>query len=457
MRAAGVNFVDGLFVQGKYQIKPPLPFTPGGEVAGDVVAVGEGVDRVAVGDRVLAMPWLGGYASPRGAGRRRRRPDPRRLSYGQAAALVQSYGTMLFSFTRRTQLQAGRVGARARRRRGIGLAAIDVARHLGARVIAAASSEDKLAAAAAAGAEATIAYETEDLKARARELSGGGVDVVVDPVGDRFADPALRALGWMGRYLVIGFAGGEIPRLPGQPGAAQQPHPGRRRLGRVDDARPGRQPGPAGRADGAGRLRRAPPGRAAPSTRSTTSCGASPTCRTARWPARSSSSPERRRRAARQAPAVQVLVLGDEREAELLVAAGPRERRSPASGPRWRRRRPSSTRAVARRGAWSHLAEHGRRQHVVVRGAHHGEPPEVDGRAHPQVVAEEHVAGEPVAVDERDLAGLLGAGRGEDRRDPRVQVVERTGGEHRAGPLELQREALGQEVAPPLGPAAAPR
>ena len=97
---------------------------------------------------------------------------------------------------------------------GIGLAAIDVARHLGARVIAAASSEEKLAAARAAGAEATIAYETEDLKVRARELSGGGVDVVVDPVGDRFADPALRALGWMGRYLVIGFAGGEIPRLP---------------------------------------------------------------------------------------------------------------------------------------------------------------------------------------------------------------------------------------------------
>ena len=97
---------------------------------------------------------------------------------------------------------------------GIGLAAIDVARHLGARVIAAASSEEKLAAARAAGAEATIAYETEDLKVRARELSGGGVDVVVDPVGGRFADPALRALGWMGRYLVIGFAGGEIPRLP---------------------------------------------------------------------------------------------------------------------------------------------------------------------------------------------------------------------------------------------------
>lgn len=214
VRAAGVNFVDGLFVQGKYQIKPPLPFTPGGEVAGDVVAVGDDVDGIGVGDRVLAMPWLGGFAThvevPGGAVV----PIPGDLSYGQAAALVQSYGTMLFSLTRRIHVREGEwvlvLGAGG----GIGLAAIDVARHLGARVIAAASSDDKLAAATKAGAEATIAYEREDLKVRAREISGGGVDVVVDPVGDRFADPALRALTWMGRYLVIGFAGGEIPKLP---------------------------------------------------------------------------------------------------------------------------------------------------------------------------------------------------------------------------------------------------
>ncbi len=213
VRAAGVNFVDGLFVQGRYQIKPPLPFTPGGEVAGDVVAVGSGVDGVAVGDRVLAMPWLGGFAThvevPVGAVV----PIPGDLTYGQAAALIQSYGTMLFSLTRRTHVVPGEwvlvLGAGG----GIGLAAIDVARHLGARVIAAASTDDKLAAATKAGAEATIAYEREDLKERAREISGGGVDIVVDPVGDRFADPALRALKWMGRYLVIGFAGGDIPML----------------------------------------------------------------------------------------------------------------------------------------------------------------------------------------------------------------------------------------------------
>ncbi|MGK2949014.1 MAG: NADPH:quinone oxidoreductase family protein [Acidimicrobiales bacterium] len=214
VRAAGVNFVDGLFVQGKYQIKPPLPFTPGGEVAGDVVAVGDGVDPVAVGDRVLAMPWLGGFASQVEVAAGAVVPIPGDLSYGQAAALVQSYGTMLFSLTRRTTVTPGEwvlvLGAGG----GIGLAAIDVARHLGARVIAAASSDDKLAAAREAGAEATIAYEAEDLKVRAREISDGGVDIVVDPVGDRFADPALRALRWMGRYLVIGFAGGEIPHLP---------------------------------------------------------------------------------------------------------------------------------------------------------------------------------------------------------------------------------------------------
>jgi NADPH2:quinone reductase len=167
-----------------------------------------------VGDRVLAMPWLGGFASHVVLPAASVVPIPGDLGYGQAAGLVQSYGTMLFSLTRRTHVAEGEwvlvLGAGG----GIGLAAIDVARHLGARVIAAASTPDKLAAAQAAGAEATIDYEREDLKARARELSGGGVDVVVDPVGDKHAEPALRALRWMGRYLVIGFAGGDIPQLP---------------------------------------------------------------------------------------------------------------------------------------------------------------------------------------------------------------------------------------------------
>ncbi len=214
VRAAGVNFVDGLFVQGLYQIKPPRPFTPGSEVAGVVTALGEGVDGVAEGDRVLATTWLGGYASHVVVAADQVVPVPGQLTDGQAAAMIQSYATMLFAFTRRTTVAAGEwvlvLGAGG----GIGLAAIDVARHLGARVIAAASSEDKRALALAAGAEAVVDSSTEDVKARAREISGGGVDVVVDPIGGDAAEAALRALGWMGRYVVIGFAAGDIPRLP---------------------------------------------------------------------------------------------------------------------------------------------------------------------------------------------------------------------------------------------------
>jgi NADPH2:quinone reductase len=216
VRAAGVNFVDGLFVQGLYQIKPPTPFTPGSEVAGVVSALGDGVDGVAVGDRVMVQCGLGGYAEQLVAGARSLVPIPDALTFGQAATLVQSYATMLFAFTRRTTVVAGEsvlvLGAGG----GIGLAAIDVARALGLRPIAAASSADKLALATAAGAapEDVIDTSTDDVKARARELGGGGVDLVVDPVGGDLAEPALRALRVGGRYVVIGFASGDIPRLP---------------------------------------------------------------------------------------------------------------------------------------------------------------------------------------------------------------------------------------------------
>ena len=215
VRAAGVSFVDGLIVGGGYQVKPALPFTPGLTVAGDVVETGEGAGPVAVGDRVAATSMaLGGYASHRvvRAGSLNLVPDG--VAYDIAATAVESYATMVFALTRRTTVTPGEwllvLGAGG----GIGLAAVDVARSLGARVIAAAASETKRAAALAAGAEAAVDYETEDLKARVREITGGGADLVVDPVGDRYAEPALRALRPFGRYLVIGFAGGSIPRLP---------------------------------------------------------------------------------------------------------------------------------------------------------------------------------------------------------------------------------------------------
>ena len=212
--AAGVNFVDALFVGGTYQIKVPPPFTPGSEVAGTVTAVGPGVELVAVGDRVLSSVGLGGYASHAVLDALRVTRIPDALELATAAALVQSYCTAWFALKRRTTVRPGEsvlvLGAGG----GVGLAAIDVARSMGARVIAAASSDAKLQSAVAMGAAETIAYETEDLKARARELSEGGVDVVIDPVGGPHTDPALRALGVFGRLVVIGFAAGEFASVP---------------------------------------------------------------------------------------------------------------------------------------------------------------------------------------------------------------------------------------------------
>jgi len=212
--AAGLNYVDALFARGEYQIKPPLPFVPGSEIAGSVRAVGEGVDGFAPGDRVLAMTGVGGFAECALVGAAAAVPVPDALSYGQAATFVQSYSTALFALRERGRLREGEsllvLGAAG----GVGRAAIDVGRALGARVIAAASTDEKLAACRVLGADECIRYSDEDLKSRARELAGGGVDVVFDPVGDAFSEPALRALGYDGRLLVIGFAGGEIPRVP---------------------------------------------------------------------------------------------------------------------------------------------------------------------------------------------------------------------------------------------------
>ena len=214
VRAAGVNFVDGLICQGRYQMKPATPYVPGGELAGVVSAVADDVSRLAVGNRVMAMNGFGAFAEQVAVNAVSVESIPSSLGFGQAAAFIQSYSTAWFTMTRRTSVQEGEwvlvLGAGG----GIGLAAVDVAVALGAKVIAAASSPEKLAAATAMGATATIAYEDEDLKTVAREISGGGVDLVIDSVGGRHSEPALRAMKRFGRLCVIGFASGPIASIP---------------------------------------------------------------------------------------------------------------------------------------------------------------------------------------------------------------------------------------------------
>jgi NADPH:quinone reductase len=214
VEAAGVNFVDGLIVQGRYQFTPPLPHTPGTEVAGVIATVGKDVQTLVPGQRVVALPAMGGYASQVAVPASAAVPIPDSLTAGQAAGLVQSYATVLYAFTRRTVVRPGEwvvvLGAGG----GVGLAATDLATALGAKVVACASSTAKLALATAAGAVATIGYEDADLKTAIRDVTGGGADVVVDPVGGAKAEAALRAMRWEGRYLVIGFAAGDIPRFP---------------------------------------------------------------------------------------------------------------------------------------------------------------------------------------------------------------------------------------------------
>lgn len=226
VRAAGVNYVDALFVEGRYQIKPPLPFVPGSEVAGVVVEVGPDTDAPDVGTRVLASVGLGGFAEQVVASTDAIMTIPDALVDNQAATLVQSYATMRFAFTRRTTVRPGEwvvvLGAAG----GIGMAAIDLARDAGARVVAVASSDRRLDLAIAQGAELginTAALGSADpstpvdgaaLKDALREATGGGADLVVDPVGGTATESALRALDTFGRLVIIGFAAGDIPQLP---------------------------------------------------------------------------------------------------------------------------------------------------------------------------------------------------------------------------------------------------
>lgn len=215
VRACGVNFPDVLMVQGKYQVKPPLPFTPGVEIAGIAEAVGAGVAHVKPGDAVAATLPHGGFAAQAVAPAASVVPLPAGLDFRIAAAFMLTYGTAYHALKDRAQLASGETLLVLGAAGGVGLAAVELGRRMGARVIAAASSGAKLATCERFGAAAGVNYEQEDLREALKRLTGGkGLDVAYDPVGAHFAEPAIRSLAWGGRYLVIGFAGGDIPRIP---------------------------------------------------------------------------------------------------------------------------------------------------------------------------------------------------------------------------------------------------
>ena len=211
--ACGLNYVDALMIEGRYQIKPPVPYRPGSEVVGRVTEVGAGVKNLVVGDRVFAPIGTGGFSDSAVIQAARSIPIPANLTEGQGATFMQSYLTAWFAFHHRVQLREGATMLVLGAGGGVGLAAVDVATAMGVKVIAAASSADKRALAIAAGAVATIDVSTEDVKARARELSGNALDYVYDPVGGDLAEQCLRALAPNGQYMVVGFVAG-IPQLP---------------------------------------------------------------------------------------------------------------------------------------------------------------------------------------------------------------------------------------------------
>ncbi len=212
--AAGVNFPDVLIIQKKYQVQPALPFTPGAEIAGTVLAVGEGVTHLQPGDRVAALCTTGGFAEQIAVEAAKCMKLPPGLSEEIAAAFVLAYGTSWHAVRDRaallpaeTMLVLGAAG-------GVGLAAVEIGKAIGARVVAAASTDEKCALAKAHGADETINYATEELRAGIKRTCGAGPDVIYDPVGGKYSEPAFRSIGWRGRHLVIGFADGTIPAIP---------------------------------------------------------------------------------------------------------------------------------------------------------------------------------------------------------------------------------------------------
>lgn len=215
VKAAGINFPDVLLIAGKYQVKVPPPFVPGNEAAGIVESVGEGVTRYKTGDRVIITPRSGGFAEKCVVDENFCISLPDGLSYEQGAGFTITYATTYHAFHQSTEVKAGETVLVLGAAGGVGITAVEIAKVLGARVIAAASSEEKLEFARQAGADETINYSEVSLREAVREFTGGkGVDVVYDPVGGELAQMALRSLAWHGRYLVIGFACGDIPSFP---------------------------------------------------------------------------------------------------------------------------------------------------------------------------------------------------------------------------------------------------
>ncbi|GAB3471922.1 NADPH:quinone oxidoreductase family protein [Polaromonas eurypsychrophila] len=215
IKAASLNFPDLLIVQNKYQIKPPLPFVPGSEYAGVVEAVGDGVKHLKVGQNVACLSGTGGFGTHTIAPAALCIPLPDSFPHVDAAAFIMIYATSHHALVDRAQLKAGETVLVLGAAGGVGTSAIQIAKALGAKVIAAASTDEKCALCRTIGADATINYSTENLREAIKALTDGkGPDVIYDPVGGEFAEPAFRSIAWRGRYLVVGFASGPIPSLP---------------------------------------------------------------------------------------------------------------------------------------------------------------------------------------------------------------------------------------------------
>lgn len=218
VRVAAVNFPDALIVAGKYQFKPDFPFSPGGEMSGEIIAIGSEVQRLAVGDKVVGLVPFGAYAQEAVVDATHIVPllaDISDEDLELAGSFVLTYGTSLHALKDRARAQPGETLLVLGAGGGVGLAAVEIGKLMGLRVIAAASSQEKRDAALALGADEVIDYGNEDLRERVKGLTQGkGVDIVYDPVGGDFTEPALRSVGWRGRYLVVGFAAGDIPKIP---------------------------------------------------------------------------------------------------------------------------------------------------------------------------------------------------------------------------------------------------